>query len=282
MSRALTMSEAVNERFLSLPTSAILFSLILHVAIPLTFLTVGVLDNFGIHLFPKSRKIRDAFQSYVQVDIVGLPEMPIKDNVFIDPSIPVVDKPAFPSEKPAAEEQSEKIQQNSKNKSETDELTLPDKAKKERLAQAEQALKKLRDEVNREKALKALAMAKGAKEGRSKIAGNIVSKGTATKGKIGSEREIYESQLISAIKQHFDIYTWQGRKKLESGVAVQLLATGKIKYKKVIKPSSDPHFDSAVLKAIDAAQPLPLPTDLDLREEVLRDGVEIGFRPEEQ
>lgn len=268
----------LQHRFINIPFSAILASFLLHLIIPLFLITAKVLDHFGLSLFPEKKIIHDAYQSFIQVDVVALPDQLINEKVQFDPLLPAVEAPKQAEAETKAEDKEDTMTV-AEEKAEAERKEKEAKAKekaaeKQRLAEKEKALKKLADEAKREQALKAL-QAKSGKTGRSKLSGNILSQGTSTKGIIGNAKERYTAVLIEAIKQHFNIYLWQQKKGLLADVQIELFPTGRVRRKRVIKPSSDPLYDSAILKAIDDAQPLPLPDDPSL----VNEEIHITFKP---
>jgi TonB family protein len=69
---------------------------------------------------------------------------------------------------------------------------------------------------------------------------------------------------------------WQQKKgALVADIYLEVYPNGRVKARRVVKASSDPLFDSAVLQAIDASQPLPVPEDISL----LKEGFQITFKP---
>ena len=271
-------SEALNQKFIYIPTSALIISCVFHFCLLLAFVTVKVLDHFGIHLF-KPHPL-EVYQNYIQVDVVGLPDQLINEKKSIDPTLPIVDKPKTvvepaikETEKPEEPVKSDEdiMAEKKKTAKEDAKRLAEEKEKKER----DKALKKLQEEAKREAALKALAH--NGKSGRSKMAGNMLSKGTGASGAIGSASDAYKALIYQRIKEHFRVYAWQRKKGLVSVVNFEILSNGRIRQKKVVKSSVDPLYNSAVLQAIDEAQPFPLPED----KSILNSGITIEFRPEE-
>jgi TolA protein len=146
---------------------------------------------------------------------------------------------------------------------------------KQRLAEQEKALKRIQEDAAREAALKNLS-AKQGKSGRQKLAGNILSKGTATTGAIGNAKDRYTGLVHEAIKEHFNIFPWQRKKNLSALVRLDIFPNGRVRARRIIRKSADPLYDSAVLKAIDSAQPLPIPDDI----AIISDGLVVEFKPE--
>lgn len=260
----------MENQFWGIPKSALITSLLLHLVFPLFFLTVKVLNSMGYRLFPEKKILQEAYQSFIQVDVVALPDQLINDKTPLDTTLPTVEKPQTVAEEVPKEETKEDIIAENEEKAEKtkakelkekEELNLKkEKQEKKRLAEQEKAMKRMQEEAKREQAMKALA-AKSGQKGRGKLKGNVLSQGTAAHGAIGSAKDRYTSLLIETIKQHFNIYLWQQKKNLSADVQFELFPTGRVRRKKVVRPSTDPLYDSAILKALDDAQPLPLPED---------------------
>jgi len=289
-------SEALNQKFLNIPRSALVVSAILHAAVPLMFLTIQGLERMGITILPRKRQdLREVYQNYIQVDVVGLPDLPMSAAQDIDATLPEVANPkalekgesVIPEVKPEMEVESEEA----RKKEEADKLSLAveqkarevkeakeaEKAEKQRQrAEQERALKKLEEEAKREAAVKAL-QGKGDKAGRKTLRGNITSKGTSVAGAIGTSRDRYTALVAQRIKQNFNIFPWQKKKGLVSVVYIEITGAGRLKTKRIVRGSRDQVFDGVVLQAVEASQPFPVPEDLSL----IADGITIEFRPEE-
>ena len=280
-------SETLNQRFLYIPRPALYASLIAHFAVLFGVVVNSVLEHYNIHIFGKKKPIHEMYQDYIQVDVVGLPQQLVKDMPKMDVTAPIVDNPAKSVEEPVkeatptpaedamqleAERKKEEAKKAADAKKKEEEAKKADEKKKAQ--ERDKALKKLKEEASREAALKSLAEKKG-KAGRQKIAGNLTSKGTATTGKIGDMRDKYGALLVSKIREHFNIFTWQQKKNLVAVLYLELYPTGRVRQRKIMKKSADALYDSAVLEAIDEAQPFPIPED----KAVLDEGYMIEFRP---
>lgn len=287
----------LNDKFVDLPSSALMVSLIIHGSLLFCIISVKALDKMGIELFPKRKDVtKQMYQSFIQVDIVGLPQNLINQPNPLDASLPVVEKPKVTPDEitknklveeemkiaKEAEAEKEKIKKSElaekeKKQKETAEKKAKEaeqnaKEKKSKL-EKEKALKQLEMEAKREQALKGL-QAKAGKSGRGKVVGNILSEGTSTTGAIGTAKDRYKGLVGEEIKQHFNIYLWQKKKQLAAEVHLELLPSGKVKARKITKQSSDPLYDSAVLQAIDQST-FPAPDE----PSILIDGIDIYFTP---
>jgi TonB family protein len=273
-------------RLFNLPSSALILSLSLHLSIPLLFFTYHFLEVNG-YLPKKNNVHQEMYQSFIQVDVVALPNELINEKSSVNTQLPIVDaaKPmpetirgggtkeeiTLPDEKAKqmetpAEAKARKAKEDAAEKSTKD---------KQRQTEQDKALKKLQEEAEREKALKSISTSKNGKVGRQKLAGNIVSKGTAMTGALGTSKDAYIGYLTQAIHDHYNIFPWQRKKMLANTIYIDLYPNGRVRSKKVIKTSGDPLFDSAVLQAVEEAQPLPLPAD----PSYIDGGINIVFKP---
>jgi TonB family protein len=255
-------SQTSTYKFIFIPRSALVASVILHLCFPVGFLTLKVLEYFNIQVFPPNRKVHEVYQDYVQVDMVALPDIPIKDLDKVDVTAPVEDKVAE-----AAKAEEDAMLLEAKQKLEQ-EIKVKEDAKKKALA-------KLEEEAKREAALKALAQ--DGKRGRKKLKGNLLSQGAATSGNIGTPKDRYDSLIQAKIKERFIILPNQANRGLVAIVHIEIFPTGRVREKRLEKLSGDNMYDSTVMQAIDEAQPLPVPEDLSL----LRGGITITFNADE-
>lgn len=261
---------STSQHFVNVPLSSIIISVGAHLFVLIILLSLHTLD--GLSIFGK-KEIVQPYQSFIQVDVVALPDQLPKDMANMDMSQPIVEKPATPipkSEaiKPPADVM--KIPDKNASKNEVEK-----KSKQEILDAQTKALKRLQEEAKREQALKDLS-AKNGQKGRGRLAGNRLSQGNSSVGMIGTASDQYRALVSDAIRKHFNIYLWQQKRgTLLADIYLEVYPNGRVKAKKVVRPSSDPLFDSAVLQAIDASQPLPVPEDINL----LKEGFQITFKP---
>lgn len=248
--------------FTNIPKSALIVSIFFHflVGSSVIFLSATGETSLAELLFGKKAEI--SAQSFVQVDVVGLPDELI--NQKTNPLLPEVSEPESKKSKPVEVKTPEK---------DVMEENLV-KQKKSREKEQEKALREALEEARREQALKGLQEKTGAK-GRGKIKGNVLSEGTSSSGTVGTAKDKYVGILTESIKQQFNIFSWQQKKGLVAEVKLLLLPNGKVKWRKIVKPSRDLLYDSAVLQAIDDAQPFPVPEDKNL----IQDEITINFKP---
>lgn len=280
-------SDELNRRFVYSPRKFLVWSLLFHLGVVGFMGVYQVLDKFNLTPFPKKKDLMEqVYQEFVQVDVVDLPDILMKDLDKIDASLPVVDDPQelpkpvdVPAEDPEAMAELEaakkaKAEEAKQKAEEAKRLAEEAKKKKEAEKQArEEALRKLEEEAKRADALAALEK----EAGRKQLKGNIVSKGSATKGNIGTAKDQYRSLIAKKIKEHFNVFSWQKKKNLLAVVFIKVGPDGRLLEKKIVQSSSDRLYDSAVLEAVQEAEPLPLPRDMSL----VADGITIEFRPDD-
>jgi TonB family protein len=265
-------SASTSQNFIHVPISSLLISLGVHAGVLLVLLSLHWMDGLGISFF-KKKEVTQPYQSFIQVDVVALPDQLPRDAVSQDMSQPVVDKPARPLEKPGAPVTPPDLMKLPSKK--TNPESLEKLSKKEALSEQTKALKRLQEEARREQALKDLTTKTG-KQGRAKMAGNRLSQGNSSVGMIGTASDQYRALVSDTIRKHFNIYLWQQKRgSLLADIYLEVFPNGRVKTRRVVKASSDPLFDSAVLQAIDASQPLPVPEDISL----LKEGFQITFKP---
>lgn len=285
----------LDDKFIELPSSALIVSLIIHGSLLFCIVSVKVLDKLGIDLFTKKNDVtKQMYQSFIQVDVVGLPQNLINEQTALDTTLPITEKPKVTKEEVSKdkfiEEEMKLAKEAAEAKAKEEEFSQKEKKKKEladkkakeaeeaatakkQKFEKEKALKQLEMDAKREQALKGL-QSKAGKAGRGKVVGNILSQGTSSSGAIGTAKDRYRGLVGEEIKQHFNIYLWQKKKQLAAEVHLELLPNGKVKSRKITKPSSDPLYDSAVLLAIDQST-FPAPDE----DSILTDGIDIYFTP---
>lgn len=261
--------DTTSTEFLGLPKKAFLFSLALHLFLFVFLLTFSTDQGAALlRMLIGGKKLEVTAQSFIQVDVVGLPDELINQKVnpllpeVSEPSSKMIDKPT-----PKAAEKSD-IMEEAKNSKEKQKKEL------ERKKAEDKALQLAKQEAEREQALKGLQNKTG-KKGRGKIKGNMLSEGTASSGMIGTAKDKYIGVLTESIKQQFNVFSWQQKKELVAEVQLSLLPNGRVRWRKITKPSRDVMYDSAVLQAIDDAQPFPVPEDKGL----LQEEITINFKP---
>ncbi len=280
----------LDDKFLELPSSALTVSLVLHGMLIFCVVSVKVLDKMGVEIFKKKEDVsQKMYQSFIQVDVVGLPQQLINEKPSLDTTMPIVEKPKVTKEevdkkshedemKLAREVEQKKAEDLKRQKDIADmKAKAEEKIAHEKKLKADKekakALKQLEFEAKREQALKGLQSAAG-KKGRGKVVGNVLSQGTSSTGAIGTVKDRYRGIIKEEVLQHFSVSFWQKKKLLKAGVHLELMASGKVKSRKIISPSSDSLYDSAVLNAIDQST-FPPPDE----DSILNDGIDIYFTP---
>ena len=282
-------SDDLNRKFIHAPKFFVILSLLLHFSVVLIWGTGRILEDMGFHLFGLNNQripIREVYQEFIQVDVVALPDELISEKDTIDATQEINETAPVQAVKPEEEtpiensqedvmaelEEKKKAEAEAKKQEEAERVAKEkaEKAKEARLKEREEAMRQLEKETKRADALKALE-----ETSRKELRGNILSKGTSTRGNIGAAKDLYRSLLAQRIKREFNIFAWQQKRDLVAVIYIRINDKGKVTEKKVVKASSDPLFDSAVLDAIDKSQPFPVSREASIMEE----GVSIEFRP---
>lgn len=267
--------ETFRNNFVSVPKSAFVFSVLFHLGIAFSFISLSVFSPGTLaDLFSQKKLSENVYQSFVQVDVVGLPDELADQR--LNPLLPEVANPEISKEvtKGKSESKADVMEEIKSTKEKEQHKQQAAKKEAERKKEQEQALNAALEEAKREQALKGLQTKSGQK-GRGKIKGNIVSQGTSSTGAIGNAKDRYVGVLTESIKQQFNVFSWQQKNGLMAEVKLMLLPNGRVRWRKIVKPSRDLLYDSAVLQAIDDAQPFPVPEDKNL----INDEITINFKP---
>ncbi|NBX75272.1 MAG: cell envelope integrity protein TolA [Proteobacteria bacterium] len=260
--------EMASNQFLNIPKPALIASLVFHLVLGGTVIFMSANEGTSLAELFFGKKSEISAQSFVQVDVVGLPDQLINEK--INPLLPEVAKPETSTQKPVEAKTAPKdVMEDALTKMKKEKTSEKRKEKEQ-----EQALREALEEAKREQALKGL-QSKSGTTGRGKIKGNMLSEGTSSSGIVGTAKDKYVGVLTESIKQQFNIFSWQQKKGLMAEVKLMLLPNGRVKWRKIVKPSRDILYDSAVLQAIDDAQPFPVPEDRGL----LEDEITINFKP---
>jgi len=268
---------AIKIEFIRIPKSSLVCSVLLHGGLlSVAWITHLIAPKLGFILSSPEKKV--IHESYIQVDVVGLPDTMMDYLANTDTTLPIVDNVAEPvpdlNQKIDQAEMVEEQSKEAKRVKDLEEKSAQLELKKIKKSQA-LAMSRLKEEQKRLEALKALKVEKG-QAGRKTLKGNIASQGTAVRWAIGEAKDKWISMVAESIKNQFSIYPWQKSKKLSAVVAISLYPNGRVRERKIEKSSGDATYDSAVLRAIEAAEPLPIPADAALLEEPLI----IELRPE--
>lgn len=276
------MSEATEQQFIYVPRKILIWSAVIHACVPLLLVLNVGLEKLGISIFGKRNNPIEVYQNFIQVDVVGLPDELMNQRTEVDSTLPLVEnpstapEPAKAAEDPEAmhlEEERKQAEAAAKKKAEEAKVAAEEKKAK---AEKEKALKQMQREAEKEAALKSLKENSAQGKGRAKISGNLLSKGTAMSGKVGSAKDQYSAMVAARIREHFNIFPWQKKKGLSTSVFIEINSMGRIREKRIMKASRDPVYDASVLQAIEESQPLPVPADMSL----VSDGITLVFTPE--
>jgi colicin import membrane protein len=262
--------EMASHQFIKIPKPALIGSLLFHFILAGTVIFMSSTKGMSLADLFFGKKSEISAQSFVQVDVVGLPDQLVNEK--INPLLPEVAKPETSTQKPVETKTAPKdVMEDALSKTKKEKASDKQKEKEQ---EREQALREALEEAKREQALKGLQN-KGGPKGRGKIKGNRLSEGTSSSGVVGTAKDKYVGILTESIKQQFNIFSWQQKKGLVAEVKLMLLSNGRVKWRKIVKPSRDLLYDSAVLQAIDDAQPFPIPEDRGL----IEDEITINFKP---
>lgn len=145
-------------------------------------------------------------------------------------------------------------------------------ARKEEDAQREAELKKVREAMQRQTRI--------AEEQRAAAERIEAEKYAATQAAIKAQQLIdeYKVRIQLAIRDKVKLPPGVDSR-IEAVFDVRLLKAGSVASMRLVKPSGSPAYDKAVEQAIEKAQPLPVPEDLDLFQQI-RD-LTLVFRPNE-
>jgi colicin import membrane protein len=195
------------------------------------------------------------FQSAVRVDMVGLPQKNMPEEVQETPApSPEPVKPA-----PAVE-------------------TPPKQKSRD---QAIDFKKKQNSAIDKLKALEAIENLKKAEEAKTQkhspaIKGNVISPGTAIKGLARGEYDSYIGKIDSHIKKNWLLPEWLARAGLRARVLVKFDEKGFISERKILLSSGNPAYDEAALRAVETSSPFPAPPEKFVRI-VAVDGIIFQF-----
>lgn len=236
---------------------AVGYSIAAHVALFVVF-------SVRLFLFP-SEPI--PFERAIRVDIVGLPDKATNQ-------LPLPDEGAN-TEKPKPLNKTKAPKEVSKedNKVVLNKNKLQQQAALKRL----EALEKLKSPGEES------APGKNSKNQSNKISqqirGNQISSGSALKGIAKMNYESYQEKVHDQVNRHWNLPQWMANARLSARVRIWVDASGNILRKELTRPSAQATFDERVMKAIEAAAPLPMPPN-ELLGVLEVEGIEIEFEPE--
>lgn len=260
------LNRVMDFKFIEIPRPFIVASVLVHLSIPVFVVVFRVLDMLHLNPFHREPQIHDVYQKYIQVEMVALPDQTMNELEKIDVSTPTADKVTPDTKVDDADAMRLDLERQEKAKE-------AERRRDEALKAS--AMEKLEAEARREAALKALE--KESKKKRLKLKGNVVAKGTAAAGAVGSPQDQYTALIMEKIRERFTILPFQANKGLTNTVYLEVYPTGRVREKRIERRSGDDIYDKAVLQAIDEAQPLPIPEDLSL----LQSGITITFKADD-
>jgi protein TonB len=226
---------------------ALALSGLAHLCAALFFLVGPVLFVHAPRMVPPS----------LRVDLVGLPTQkstqappPVTAPVPVPP--PPVNTSAPPLEK--------------------GEMALRKPRKKENKKEKD-AKKKLKQALER---IRAIERIKALTAGEP-VRGNRISRGTSLSAEARTALEAgYFEVVLERVRSQWELPKWLLGQGLSAQVLLHLDARGNIRSFRFIRPSGNPGFDEEVKRALNAANPFPIPPE-DIAGGVLDQGILLGF-----
>lgn len=258
--------------------------LILSILLPLLGAVLGLVDSDRELL--KDKQFRNA----IRVDMVGLPNLTLQELQKIDPTEEMGkrDKAPDPLEESKIDSKAEeatKVSETAMKLAEQKKLELSkkqaiEKSKQESAAKEKKRLDDLRAslrvEERRKRLVNELKDQVSAEEGRTPLAGNIISEGYSVTGDVASDMDIFQGHLKAHLRKTWNLPGWMQASSLSARVLVKLAPNGKIMAQEFLRESGNSEFDRYVVEALKNAEPFPGPPP-SLQRKVMEEGVEWGF-----
>lgn len=97
--------------------------------------------------------------------------------------------------------------------------------------------------------------------------------------RIAGVLNVYAQQIQQRVKRY-----WVKPSSAEAGLIVtlevKLIPGGDVKSVRIINSSGNALFDRSAENAVYKAAPMPMPSDADAAEEIIREGIQFEFKPE--
>lgn len=221
----------------------------------------------------------------IRVDVVDLPSQRIYDMENIDlTKKPAVKNPAPPETKKEEKKVSDTAMKlPTKEAAKKEEKKTPPKvvkkgpSPKERKNKLDEIRNRLRADAKRQELVAEMEEEDTGADTREAVAGNIESKGGSNTGDIASTEDEYISIVQSHVLKYWRAPGWMiSSDKYTARISVKLAPDGSVLSKKFIYQSGEPQFDDSAERAIDAADPFPVPPAV-VKRKVLQEGIVIGF-----
>lgn len=265
---------------------AVSYSAILHgsflfltIAVPLVMSVLGIKDSYQDKFLSKE------FKNAIRVDMVGLPTLTMEELQKVDPTVDMgkEDKPKEETLEPEVSETAMKLAEEKAAEEEKTAIAKKDaiaKEKKEAVEKEKNRLDDLRAQLRLEQRRKRLVeelkgdVKEG--EGRTPLAGNMISEGYSVTGDVATDMDVYQGHLKSHLRKTWNLPGWMEASSLSARVLVKLAPNGKILAQEFLRESGNSEFDRYVAEALKNAEPFPKPPP-SLRRKVMEDGIEWGF-----
>lgn len=213
----------------------------IHVVLAILFLNLN--DFWGI--FRRDDKIIEP--ASIRVDMVGLPDLPLKKETVEAKK----EKPVLLPEKTK-----KKTRKKEKDSKQTKDLKKKEVVKTQK--------KKKDSPVTKQKINKGNQIAEGAKKGAEILS----SQQTA-------EINIYMAIVIEQVRARYNLPKYLTDHNLTAQIEIRINSNGEMIYKQIASSSNNELFDSQVLKAIENAAPYPPPPDS--VKDLIKDGIIFTF-----
>lgn len=252
------------------PTAKAFFrSVVLHAFVIVSALLYEAISSrLGWNSDDLNRLKMNELKSAIRVEMIGLPDIKASDLKDVDLSKDVGKNPETPTPETVSPTA---MVEPTKQKAEP---PKKESSVKEKLKELKDRL--TADQKRKEQIAKLLKNKTKTGEGRAALAGNLKSEGNATTGDVAEESDIYVGKALAHLKRHWNMPAWASRSSYKARLVVKISPSGKVIFKMLTKSSGSNDFDQAVTRAVDNADPFPMPPDA-LRLQVLKDGIEFGF-----
>jgi TonB family protein len=230
----------------------------------------------------------------IHVDMVALPtqvknndEPPPDFSKPVGPATPVVEEPKADPDQIAKPEPREATPKPQPVRPAVDEMVLERKKEAEAKKRAEAALKRMRDQLKKERLAeeqkKKAALEKRRadlkafeQKYRQAVAGNTKNEGNALSGQLAATTDAYSSAVADRIRAHWALPTFLQGQNLKATIVVHIDARGNVVQMEFTRVSGNTLFDNNAEKAIRNSSPVP-PPPAELASSVRRGGMVVSF-----
>jgi colicin import membrane protein len=217
----------------------------------------------------------------LRVDIVGLPDL-LKNEKQQIAKLPQAETTAqnetLTEALKQAETQAKKVK--TPEPAMPDELVLKPTASNQTKQIAEQQnvrQKKMKNALDRIKALSRITEAENKASPGVLIKGNHISKGTSLSGDARESLTAnYYDSLRERLQEFWSLPVWIARQKLAAQVQMMIDSRGRLQSFRFVRLSGNAQFDNAVKRTLQESQPYPTPPR-ELASTLMSDGILVGF-----